>query len=35
MPESTSTERPFWPWFLTGWLAVGAIVVLMFSLRRR
>lgn len=35
LPESTSTDRSFWPWFLTGWLALGAIVVLMFSLRRR
>lgn len=35
LPETTSADRPFWPWFLTGWLGLGAIVVLLYSLRRR
>ena len=35
LPEATSGERPSWPWFLTGWVGLGAIVVLMYSLRRR
>lgn len=35
LPETGSTDRPFWPWFLTGWLGLGAIVVLLYSLRRR
>ncbi len=32
---SDEPERPFWPWFLTGWAGLGVIVVLMWSLRRR
>ncbi len=35
LPETTETERPAWPWFLTGWVAVGLLVVLLYSLRRR
>jgi hypothetical protein len=35
LPESTSTARPAWPWFLTGWLGLGAVVVLLYALRRR
>jgi hypothetical protein len=35
LPESTSTARPVWPWFLTGWLGLGAVVVLLYALRRR
>lgn len=35
LPQSTDTERPVWPWFLTGWLGLGVIVVLVWSLRRR
>lgn len=35
LPETTSTERPFWPWFLTGLLGLGAVVVLLASPRRR
>lgn len=34
-PEPANDERPLWPWFLTGWIGVAAIVVLMRSLRRR
>lgn len=33
--ESTSDERPLWPWFLTGLIGSAAIVVLIRSLRRR
>lgn len=35
LEEPAPAERPRWPWFLTGWLGVGVIVVLMWSLRRR
>ncbi len=35
VPEVTTTERPVWPWFLTGWLGLGVIVLLIWSLRRR
>lgn len=35
LPETTSTERSAWPWFLSGLLALGGILVLMASLRRR
>jgi hypothetical protein len=35
LPETTSTDRPVWPWFLTGWLGLGLIVVLVLALRRR
>jgi hypothetical protein len=35
LPEDTSAERSPWPWFLTGWLGLGAIVVLLYALRRR
>lgn len=34
LPETTSTDRPFWPWFLTGWLGLGVIVALVLALRR-
>lgn len=35
LPETTETERPAWPWFLTGLLGLGFIVVLGRSLRQR
>lgn len=35
LPETTDTDRPALPWFVGGWLGLGAIVVLMFALRRR
>ncbi|MCD4533595.1 esterase-like activity of phytase family protein [Nocardioides sp. cx-169] len=35
LPEEASDERPFWPWFLTGWLGLGVLVVLLYALRRR
>jgi hypothetical protein len=35
LPQTADTERPVWPWFVTGWLGLGAIVVLVFALRRR
>jgi len=35
LPQGADTERPVWPWFLTGWLGLGVIVVLLFALRRR
>ncbi len=35
LPESTSSQRPEWPWFLTGLLGIGFILVLTRSLRRR
>lgn len=35
LPEATRTEPNAWPWFLTGLLAVGFIVVLARSLRTR
>jgi hypothetical protein len=34
LPETSATERPFWPWFLTGWLGLGVIVALVLALRR-
>ncbi|MDP2772747.1 MAG: hypothetical protein Q8O61_04245 [Nocardioides sp.] len=34
LPETTDTDRPFWPWFLTGWLGLGVIVALLLVLRR-
>ncbi|MFA6297622.1 MAG: hypothetical protein WC642_00550 [Nocardioides sp.] len=34
LPETTDTDRPFWPWFLTGWLGLGVIVALVLALRR-
>lgn len=34
LPETTSTDRPFWPWFLTGWLGLGVIGALLLALRR-
>lgn len=35
LPQTTDTERPVWPWFVTGWLGLGVIVVLVLALRRR
>ena len=35
LPEQDPVDRPFWPWFLTAWIALGGIVLLMRSLRRR
>ena len=34
LPETASTDRPVWPWFLTGWLGLGVIVALLLALRR-
>lgn len=34
-PQTTDTERPWWPWFLGGGLGLGAIVALVLALRRR
>lgn len=33
-PDPLEGRSP-WPWFLTGWLGLGVIVLLMYSLRRR
>lgn len=35
LPEQEHTERPFWPWFLTAWVVLGGLVLLLRSLRRR
>jgi hypothetical protein len=35
LPETTETQRSAWPWFLTGLLGIGFILVLTRSLRRR
>lgn len=35
LPQTADTDRPVWPWFLTGGLGLGVIVVLLFALRRR
>jgi hypothetical protein len=35
LPETTESQRPVWPWFLTGIIGVGVIVVLTRSLRGR
>ncbi len=35
LPQTTETERPAWPWVVTGWLGLGVIVALVFALRRR
>ena len=35
LPESASDERPVWPWFLTGLLGLGVVVVLGRALRPR
>lgn len=35
LPQTADTDRPVWPWFLTGWLGLGVIVVLVWGLRRR
>jgi hypothetical protein len=35
LPETTSTDRAAWPWFLTGWVAVGGLALLLRSMRRR
>lgn len=35
LPTSETAQRPAWPWFLSGMLGLGFIVILAFSLRRR
>jgi len=35
LPETTESVRSPWPWFLSGFIGLGIIVVLMRSLRRR
>jgi hypothetical protein len=35
LPEQPYTDRPVWPWFLTAWVVLLALVVLLRSLRRR
>lgn len=35
LPEQEYTDRPAWPWFLTAWVVLGGLVVLVRSLRRR
>ena len=35
LPESTESVRSPWPWFLSGFIGLGIIMVLMRSLRRR
>jgi hypothetical protein len=35
LPETTESDRPAWPWFLTGLLAIGFILVLTRSLKPR
>lgn len=35
LPETTETERPAWPWLLSGLMGVGVVLVLIRSLRRR
>ncbi len=35
LPEQPYTARPAWPWFLTAWVVLLALVVLLRSLRRR
>jgi hypothetical protein len=35
LPEAVGQERAAWPWFLTGWIAVGGLVLLLRSMRRR
>ena len=35
LPEQEDTDRPAWPWFLTAWVVLGGLVVLVRSLRRR
>jgi hypothetical protein len=35
LPETTETQRPAWPWLLSGLIGVGIVVVLLRSLRRR
>jgi hypothetical protein len=35
LPEALSQQRSAWPWFLTGWIAVGGLVLLLRSMRRR
>lgn len=34
LPEATTTERSAWPWFLSGWIALGFLVLLLRSMRR-
>lgn len=35
LPEAAVQERSAWPWFLTGWIALGGLVLLLRSMRRR
>lgn len=35
LPEAASQERSAWPWFLTGWIAVAGLALLLRSMRRR
>jgi hypothetical protein len=35
LPETTETQRPAWPWLLSGLIGIGIVVVLLRSLRRR
>lgn len=34
LPEAPASDRPAWPWFLTGWIGLAVIVALVFALRR-
>jgi hypothetical protein len=34
LPEVPGSDRPAWPWFLTGWIGLAVIVALVFALRR-
>jgi hypothetical protein len=35
LPDSWARERPVWPWILTGWLGLAAIVGMAWLVRRR
>lgn len=35
LPQSPATDRPAYPWVLTGWLGLGVIVALLVALSRR
>jgi hypothetical protein len=35
LPEAAAQDRSAWPWFLTGWIAVGGLALLLRSMRRR
>jgi len=35
LPEATSQDPSAWPWFLTGWIAVCFLALLLRSMRRR